>query len=104
MYVAPPQIPVAEALALEARRVGSDTHMTLMSDDLWFTSMDFLPRRWLEQPSPAEEAIARVMTANVYIGGLADAAQLQRIPRERLAANAAGGARTGKPDRKSTRL
>ena len=39
IYTYPPTIPLAEALALEARRVGSDTHLTLMTDDLWFTSM-----------------------------------------------------------------
>ena len=47
-----PTIPLAEALALEARRAGSDTHITLMTDDLWFTSMKELPTRWLRAPSP----------------------------------------------------
>ena len=28
IYTYPPTIPLAEALALEARRVGSDTHLT----------------------------------------------------------------------------
>ena len=39
IYTYIPTIPLAEALALEARRAGSDTHLTLMTDDLWFTSM-----------------------------------------------------------------
>lgn len=30
-------IPLAEALGLEARRAGSDTHITLITDDVWFT-------------------------------------------------------------------
>ena len=54
-----PTIPLAEALALEARRTGSDTHITLMTDDLWFTSMRELTTRWLSTPSPVESAITR---------------------------------------------
>src|SRR2546428_5530864 len=64
-----PTIPIAEALALEARRAGSDTHITLMTDDLWFTSMKELPTRWLRTPSPVESAIGGVITAHAYLGG-----------------------------------
>ncbi len=96
IYCYPPQIPLAEAIALEARRLGSDTHMTLMSDDFWFASMKFLPTKWLAAVSPADRALSAVGTAFVYVGGLADAAQLQRIPAARLAANGAGGEKADK--------
>jgi leucyl aminopeptidase (aminopeptidase T) len=92
-----PTIPLAEALALEARRAGSDTHITLMTDDLWFTSMKELPARWLRAPSPAEEALNRTITARVYLGGPADARRMRDIPPEKFDANATGGFRQGKP-------
>src|SRR5438093_8492460 len=67
IYTYPPTIPLAEALALEARRAGSDTHITLMTDDLWFTSMRELSTKWLRQPSPAEVAIHGAITADIYL-------------------------------------
>ncbi len=100
IYCYPPAIPLAEAIALEARRIGSDTHITLMSDDLWFTSMEFLPRSWLEAPSPAERAISTVATASVYVGGLGDAAKLQRVPDAKLRANGVGGTKQDAPRQK----
>src|SRR3989442_5733983 len=72
-----PTIPLAEALSLEARRAGSDTHITLMTDDLWFTSMQELPSRWLRGPSPAASALDGVTTAHVYLGGPGDARRMK---------------------------
>src|SRR5438046_8933130 len=69
IYTYPPTIPLAEALALEARRVGSDTHLTLMTDDLWFTSMQELSTKWLSTASPAEHAVAREEAAPISRGG-----------------------------------
>ena len=94
-----PTIPIAEALALEARRAGSDTHITLMTDDLWFTSMKELPTRWLRTPSPVESAIGGVITANVYLGGPADARRMRDIPPEKFEANSLGGTRQHEPRR-----
>ena len=94
-----PTIPIAEALALEARRAGSDTHITLMTDDLWFTSMKELPTRWLRTPSPVESAIGGVITANVYLGGPADARRMRDIPPEKFEANSLGGTRQDEPRR-----
>ncbi len=95
-----PTIPVAEALALEARRVGSDTHITLMTDDLWFTSMKELPTRWLRTPSPAERALNATVTAHTYLGGPADARRMRDIPPEKFEANAIGGNRQDEPLRR----
>src|SRR2546426_4000513 len=92
-----PTIPIAEALALEARRAGSDTHITLMTDDLWFTSMKELPTRWLRTPSPVESAIGGVITANVYLGGPADARRMRDIPPEKFEANSLGGTPQDQP-------
>jgi leucyl aminopeptidase (aminopeptidase T) len=92
-----PTIPVAEALALEARRAGSDTHIELMTDDLWFTSMTELPERWLREPSTASFAINRVSTAHVYLGGPVDARRMVTIPPERFDANAIGGMKQDAP-------
>ena len=92
-----PTIPVAEALALEARRAGSDTHIELMTDDLWFTSMAELSERWLREPSPASLAINRVSTAHVYLGGPTDARRMSTIPPEKFDANAMGGMRQDAP-------
>src|SRR3989454_2470699 len=94
-----PTIPLAEALALEARGAGSDTHITLMTDDLWFTSMKELPTRWLRAPSPVESAIGGVITANVYLGGPADARRMRDIPPEKFEANSLGGTRQDEPRR-----
>ena len=100
IYTYVPTIPLAEALALEARRAGSDTHLTLMTDDLWFTSMHELSTRWLRQPSPAEYAINAAVTADAYLGGPADARRMRDIPPEKFEANAIGGARQDEPKRK----
>src|SRR5216117_2410217 len=93
-------IPLAEALALEARRVGSDTHLTLMTDDLWFTSMQELSTKWLSTASPAEHAIARAETAHIYLGGPADARRMRDIPAEKFEANNLGGDRQHEPRRR----
>ena len=95
-----PTIPLAEALALEARRVGSDTHITLMTDDLWFTSMRELTTKWLSQASPVEYAIHEAITADVYLGGPADARRMRDIPPEKFDANAMGNMRQDEPLRK----
>src|SRR3989441_3782456 len=100
IYTYPPTIPLAEALALEARRAGSDTHLTLMTDDLWFTSMRELSTKWLSQPSPAEYALNETATADVYLGGPADARRMRDIPSEKFDANATGGMRQDEPARR----
>ena len=90
IYTYPSTIPLAEALALEARRVGSDTHLTLMTDDLWFTSMRELPAAWLRTASPIERALAETETAHIYLGGPADARRMRDIPPEKMEANEMG--------------
>lgn len=100
IYTYVPTIPLAEALALEARRGGSDTHLTLMTDDLWFTSMHELSTRWLRQPSPAEYAINAAITADVYLGGPGDARRMRDIPPEKFDANSMGNMRQDEPKRK----
>ena len=100
IYTYVPTIPLAEALALEARRAGSDTHITLMTDDLWFTSMRELSTRWLRLASPVEYAIHRAITADVYLGGPADARRMRDIPPEKFDANAMGNQRQDEPLRK----
>src|SRR5437899_10080183 len=100
IYTNPPTTPLAEALALEARRVGSDTPLTLMTDDLWFTSMQELSTKWLSTASPAEHAIAGAETAHIYLGGPADARRMRDIPPEKVEANSVGGDRQHEPRRK----
>jgi leucyl aminopeptidase (aminopeptidase T) len=100
IYTYPSTIPLAEALALEARRVGSDTHLTLMTDDLWFTSMRELPAKWLRTASPIERALAETETAHIYLGGPADARRMRDIPPEKMEANEMGNLRQHEPRRK----
>src|SRR3989441_10349164 len=100
IYTYPSTIPLAEALALEARRVGSDTHLTLMTDDLWFTSMQELSTKWLSTASPAERAMAEAETAHIYLGGPADARRMREIPPEKFEANSLGGDRQHEPRKK----
>lgn len=100
IYTYPPTIPLAEALALEARRVGSDTHLTLMTDDLWFTSMRELSMKWLSQPSPVHLAIDSISTAAIYLGGPADARRMREIPPEKFDANSLGNLRQHEPQRR----
>ena len=95
-----PTIPLAEALAVEARRAGSDTHITLMTDDLWFTSMQELSARWLRQPSRAEIAINKAITAYVYLGGPQDARRMRTIPSGKFDANTIGNLRQDEPRKK----
>lgn len=100
IYTYPQTIPLAEALALEARRAGSDTHLTLMTDDLWFTSMEELPTKWLSAASPIEHSIAETETANIYLGGPADASRMRNIPPGKMEANEMGNIRQHEPRRK----
>ncbi|MGI0148609.1 MAG: hypothetical protein ACREDF_03635, partial [Thermoplasmata archaeon] len=100
IYTYPPTIPLAEALALEARRAGSDTHLTLMTDDLWFTSMQELSSKWLSAASPIEHAISETETAHIYLGGPADARRMREIPPEKFEANDMGNIRQHEPRRK----
>src|SRR3989454_5635086 len=100
IYTYPPAIPLAEALALEARRTGSDTHLTLMTDDLWFTSMEELSTKWLSTASPIEHALAETETAHIYLGGPADARRMREIPPEKFEANSLGGDRQHEPRKK----
>lgn len=100
IYTYPSTIPLAEALALEARRTGSDTHLTLMTDDLWFTSMHELSTKWLSAASPIEYAIAEAETAHIYLGGPADARRMRDIPPEKMSANEMGNVRQHEPRRK----
>src|SRR2546425_12883667 len=100
IYTYPPTIPLAEALALEARRAGSDTHLTLMTDDLWFTSMEELSTKWLSTASSIEHALAETETAHIYLGGPADARRMREIPPEKFEANSLGGDRQHEPRKK----
>ncbi len=100
IYTYPATIPLAEALALEARRAGSDTHLTLMTDDLWFTSMHELSTKWLSAASPIEHALAETETAHIYLGGPADARRMRDIPPEKFEANSLGGDRQHEPRKK----
>src|SRR2546425_384467 len=100
IYTYPATIPLAEALALEARRAGSDTHLTLMTDDLWFTSMHELSAKWLSAASPIEHALAETETAHIYLGGPADARRMRDIPPEKFEANSLGGDRQHEPRKK----
>lgn len=95
-----PTIPLAEALAIEARRTGSDTHITLMTDDLWFTSMQELSHRWLKTPSDVELAINRAVTAEIYLGGPRDVRRMRDIPPEKFRANTMGNIKQDEPKRK----
>jgi leucyl aminopeptidase (aminopeptidase T) len=97
IYSYVPTVPLAEALALEARRAGSDTHITLMTDDLWFVSMEELPARWLREPSQVELAINKTVTAHVYLGGPADARRFSSIPLDKFDANAVGNLKQDEP-------
>ncbi len=100
IYSYVPTVPLAEALALEARRAGADTHITLMTDDLWFTSMHELSTRWLRQPSPVEVAINTAITADVYLGGPGDARRMRDIPPAKFEANSEGGRKQDAPHRR----
>jgi leucyl aminopeptidase (aminopeptidase T) len=95
-----PTIPLAEALAMEARRRGSDTHITLMTDDLWFMSMQELPVKWLRAPSQVETAINKAITAYIYLGGPRDARRMQSILASKFDANEVGGLKQNEPKRK----
>jgi len=100
IYTYVPTIPLAEALALEARRKGSDTHLTLMTDDLWFNSMQELPHRWLRAPSDIELAINRAVTADIYLGGPRDVRRMRDIPPSKFEANTIGNIEQEEPKRR----
>src|SRR2546429_8391256 len=79
IYTYPPTIPLAEALALEARRGGSDTYITLMTDDMWFTSMQELSMKWLSTASQAGLAIACAEVVHINLVGPADNRRIRYI-------------------------
>jgi hypothetical protein len=68
-----------------------------MTDDLWFTSMQELPARWLREPSRAEISINKAISASVYLGGPQDARRMRSIPASKFDANAIGNLRQDEP-------
>src|SRR5438132_13335069 len=86
IYTYPPTIPLAEALALEARRVGSDTHLTLMTDDLCFTSLHGRSTKWLSSAAPAGRPRAEAGTGHIYLRGPAGRSPIRSIRPGRLEA------------------
>jgi hypothetical protein len=68
-----------------------------MTDDLWFTSMQELPARWLREPSQVELAINKTVTAHVYLGGPADARRFSSIPLDKFDANNLGNLKQDEP-------
>src|SRR5437879_1027858 len=97
IYTYPATIPLAEALALEARRAGSDTHLTLMTDDLWFTSMHELSAKWLSRACQVEHAIAEAESAHIYLGGVAAARRLRDVTPEKFEEKSLGCERQQEP-------
>lgn len=75
---------LAEAFALECKRVGAKTHIEVGTDELFYQSAFDLPLEYLRETDPFSLALLDVTTANIFIQGPEDPDKLKQITPERL--------------------
>jgi leucyl aminopeptidase (aminopeptidase T) len=77
---------LAEAFALECRRIGAKTHLEVETDNLYYHTMLDLPLKYLREPNPFNLSLLDVATANIFISGPEDPERLRKITPERMSA------------------
>lgn len=75
---------LAEAFALECKRVGAKTHLEVGTDELFYQTALNLPLEYLRETDPFSLALVDVTTANIFIQGPEDPDKLRQITPERL--------------------
>lgn len=77
---------LAEAFALECRRIGAKTILEVETDNLYYHTMLDLPLKYLRKPNPFSLGLLDVATANIFISGPEDPERLKKITPERMSA------------------
>lgn len=77
---------LAEAFALECRRIGAKTHLEVETDNLYYQTVLNLPVGYLREPNPFSLNLLDVATANIFISGPEDPERLKKITPERMSA------------------
>jgi len=75
---------LAEAFALECRRVGAKTIMVVETDDLFYQQAFDLPLEYLKDPDPFSSAVLDAATANIFIQGPENPGRLSQIDPRRI--------------------
>jgi leucyl aminopeptidase (aminopeptidase T) len=75
---------LAEALALECRRAGAETHLEVGTDELFYQTVLNLPLEYLREADTFGLALLDVTTANIFIQGPEDPDRLKQISPERM--------------------
>lgn len=83
-------IPMAEALYVEAAKVGAHPHLELYTDDVYRRYLSEVPEKFIKEPSPLMLAAYDTLNAMTYLGGPEDPAIFDDMPPERM--NAMGEA------------
>ncbi|HVP15928.1 MAG TPA: aminopeptidase [candidate division Zixibacteria bacterium] len=79
---------LAEAFALECKRVGAKTIIEVGTDDLFYQTAFNLPLEYLRESDPFSLALLDVTTANIFIQGPENPGRLSQVDPERYNAMA----------------
>lgn len=79
-------IPLAEALAIEASKVGAHAHVMLSTDELYRRTLTEVPEEYLRQPSPLMLEAYNSLSAMMYLGGPENPAIFEEMPAQRMSA------------------
>ena len=74
---------LAEAFAMECKRIGAHALVEFSSDDMWYDAATNLPLDYLETPDPFGLALAEVATAIIFISGPENPERQRGVPAER---------------------
>ncbi len=79
-------IPLAEALAVEASKVGAHAHMMLSTDEVYRRTLSEVPEEYLRQPSALMLEAYNSLSAMTFLGGPQDPAIFEEMPAARMSA------------------
>jgi len=81
---------LANSIALECRKIGAKTFMSLNTDDVFYGSMLQEPIESLKKPNKIAMGIWDCITASIDISGPEDPLKMRKVPSERWAAMSQG--------------
>lgn len=79
-------IPLAEALSVEAGKVGAHAHVMLATDSSYRRYLTEVPEKYLRQPSSLMLQAYDRLNAMTYLGGPEDPAIFEEMPAQRMSA------------------
>ncbi len=79
-------IPLAEALYVEAAKVGAHPHLFLFTDNTYQRYLSEVPEEYIRKPSPLYLQAYDTLNATTSLGGPEDPAIFEKMPPERIGA------------------